>query len=72
MPALLNELISIETTPAGQPAALTWRGRRHPVRVLGEWDAWVYRIATTIDDQPAIGEIARYDDGWRLRRWWTY
>jgi hypothetical protein len=32
----------------------------------------VYRIATTIDDQPAIGEIARYEDGWRLRRWWTY
>jgi hypothetical protein len=72
MPALLDEPITTETSPTGRPAAITWRGSRYPVRVLFEWDAQVYRIAATVHGSPAIGEIAKSGDGWRLRQWWTH
>jgi hypothetical protein len=32
----------------------------------------VYRIAATVHGSPAIGEIAKSGDGWRLRQWWTH
>jgi hypothetical protein len=61
-----------ETTSTGRPAAIIWRGTRYSLRVLWNWDQRVYRIATTLSGGPAIGEIAKDDQGWRLRQWWTY
>ncbi|WP_433177369.1 hypothetical protein [Actinoallomurus sp. CA-150999] len=73
MPVLLDDPIDIETTPDGRPAAITWRGERYAVRVLQTWEGRVHKIAATLSDGPAIGEIAQDPDGQRgrLRRWWT-
>jgi hypothetical protein len=71
MPALIDEPIAAETTVTGRPAAITWRGTRYPVRVLVAWDAQVYRVAATVNGGPAIAELARRDEGWWLRYWWT-
>lgn len=71
MPVLLNEPITTETSSTGRPVAITWRGQRYPVRVLRTWDAGVYRIAATLADVPAIGDIGHGGQRWRLRRWFT-
>lgn len=70
----LDAPIDIEIGPTGTPTAITWKGTRVPVRVLGRWEGRVYRIAVTLADGPAIGEIARDQDGTRgtLHRWWMY
>ena len=71
MTALLDEPITAETTTAGQPTAITWRGDQYPVRVLMSWNGQLYRVATTAHGTPAIGEISRHGERWRLRHWWT-
>lgn len=71
MPALLDDPITAETTSAGQPAVITWKGSRYPVRVLAAWGTEVYRVAATLDGNPAVAEIARRGELWRLRYWWT-
>jgi hypothetical protein len=76
MPHLLNEPISADTTPAGVPVALRWRGDRMPVRsVLAVWQApgegRLYRVGVTAPDgEPGIAEIATGTDGWRIRHLW--
>lgn len=75
MPLLLDDPITIESTPAGRPAAITWRGNRYSVRVLRRWAAGVYQISTALPTGPAIGEISVDEDDdarGKIRRWWTY
>lgn len=64
--------ITTETTSAGRPAVIVWRGSRYPLRVLSSWEGRLYRIATTLNGDPAIAEIAKDDRGWWLRQWWTF
>lgn len=71
MPALLDEPITAETTAFGHPTAIVWRGDRYAVRVLMAWDTTVYRVAVTVRGNPAIAELARRGERWRLRDWWT-
>lgn len=74
MAQLYDEVVPIETTPAGRPAALLWRGDRYRVeRILKVWDAEgvrVYRLAVRSTAGPAITELALGGTGWRLRRIW--
>ncbi len=77
MSQLFDEPITAETTPAGTPSAITWRGGRMHVRsVLGVWQApgegRLYRVGVTVPSgEPGVAEIAGSPGGWRLRHLWT-
>jgi hypothetical protein len=77
MPALLNEPIDAETTPAGTPLSLHWRDDRLHVRqVCAVWqapgDGRLYRVGVTAPGgQHAIAEITERAGAWRLRYLWT-
>lgn len=77
MPALLNEPIDAETTPAGTPVSLRWRKDRLPVRqVCAVWqapgDGRLYRVGVAVPGgRHAIAEITERAGTWRLRYLWT-
>lgn len=73
MPIRLDTPIVIEPAADGRPSAIVWEGRRYAVRVLRSWDGRVHRVAATLADGPAIGELAQDAGGTsgRLYRWWT-
>lgn len=77
MSKLYDEPISTETTAAGTPSAITWRGGRMHVRsVLAVWQApgegRLYRVGVTgPGGEPGVAEIAGGSGGWRLRHLWT-
>lgn len=77
MTQLYDESVHAHTTPAGLPAAFTWRGETMPVRqVLGVWqaagDARLYRVGVTTVGGPAIVEVVdRPGSGWVIRHLWS-
>ncbi|MBC6458983.1 hypothetical protein [Actinomadura sp. HBU206391] len=76
---LYNEPIEItETTPAGTPRTVQWRGGRLHVRGVREvWqvpgEGRLYRVGVTVDGQLGIAEIAQQGSTgtWRLRHLWV-
>ncbi|MFC9971942.1 hypothetical protein ACIBF1_03205 [Spirillospora sp. NPDC050679] len=69
---LLNEPIRAEHDPAGRLTAYEWRGARYTVdAVLKTYGAAaetrIYRVRITGAAGPAVAELGRDADRWRLR-----